>query len=105
MSSSRILKWLTGSFELILAIPLLGAAIVIGSWYSVLGLMFVLHLVTLILSSKNREPIYGSVLGIVTSLLAWIPIVGWVLHLITAILLMVSASQKSQHPSNPTYPV
>lgn len=104
MSASKALKWITGSFEIVLAIPILGAAIVLGSVYSVLGLMFVLHLVTLILSSKNNEPIYGSVLGIVTSLVAWIPFVGWVLHLITGILLMVSAAQKSRHVSNHTFP-
>lgn len=104
MSASKALKWITGSFEIVLAIPLLGAAIVIGSVYSVLGLMFILHVITLILSSKNNEPIYGSVLGIVTSLLAWIPFVGWVLHLITGILLMVSAGQKPRHSSNHTYP-
>ncbi len=105
MSASKALKWITGSFEIILAIPLLGAAIVIGSVYSVLGLMFILHVVTLILSSKNNEPIYGSVLGVITSLLAWIPFVGWVLHLITGILLMVSAAQKSRNSSNHhTYP-
>jgi hypothetical protein len=104
LSASRALKWITGSFEIILAIPFLGAAIVIGTWYSALGFMFIFHLITLILSLKNNESIYGSVLGIVTSLVAWIPIVGWVLHLITGILLMVSGGQKTRYPSNHTYP-
>ncbi|AIQ47411.1 membrane protein [Paenibacillus sp. FSL R7-0273] len=101
MTSSRTLKWITGAFEIILAIPILGAAIVMGSWYTVLGLTFILHLVTLILSSKNKEAYYGSVLGIITSLLAWIPFVGWVLHLITGILLMVTASQRSRRVTDP----
>jgi len=61
------MKWITGLFEIILAIPILGAAIVVFSGYSVLGFMFIFHLITLILSSKNNESIYGSVLGIVTS--------------------------------------
>ncbi|WHY22164.1 hypothetical protein QNH28_01515 [Paenibacillus sp. G2S3] len=104
MSASKAMKWITGSFEIILAIPILGAAIVIGTWYSALGFMFILHLITLILSLKNNESIYGSVLGIVTSLLAWIPIVGWVLHLITGIVLMVSGGQKTRYPSNHIYP-
>ncbi|GGF65934.1 hypothetical protein GCM10010912_08730 [Paenibacillus albidus] len=104
MSSSRVLKWLTGAFEIVLAIPFLGGALVIGSGYSALGLMFILHLITLILSSKNREPFYGSVVGILTSLIAWIPIVGWVMHLISGILLMVSAAQKPRN-DHPTYPV
>lgn len=104
MSTSKAMKWITGSFEIILAIPILGAAIVVFSGYSVLGFMFIFHLITLILSLKNNESIYGSVLGIVTSLLAWIPFVGWVLHLITGILLMVSGGQKTRHSSNHTYP-
>lgn len=104
MSASKAMKWITGSFEIILAIPFLGATIVVFSGYSVLGFMFIFHLITLILSLKNNESIYGSVLGIVTSLLAWIPFVGWVLHLITGILLMVSGGQKTRYPSNRTYP-
>ncbi|MNO44947.1 hypothetical protein D3C76_352040 [compost metagenome] len=104
MSASRALKWITGSCEIILAIPFLGAAIVVFSGFSVLGLMFILHLVTLIVSSRYQESIYGSVLGIITSLLAWIPFVGWGLHLITGILLMVSGGQKTRYPSNRTYP-
>ncbi|MDH6370772.1 hypothetical protein M2444_002557 [Paenibacillus sp. PastF-3] len=103
MSASKSMKWITGSCEIILAIPFLGAAIVMFSGYSVLGLMFILHLVTLIVSSKNQESIYGSVLGIITSLLAWIPFVGWGLHLITGILLMVSGGQKTRYPSNRNY--
>lgn len=96
------MKWVTGSFELLLAIPFLGGLIVMGSGYSVLGLAFILHAVTLVLSSRDKEPIYGSVVGIITSALAWIPILGWLLHLITAILLMVSAAQKS-HRNHHTY--
>lgn len=101
MTGSRVMKWITGSFELVLAIPVIGGSIVITSWYTVLGVMFVLHLVTLVLSSKNNEPKYGSVMGIVTSLLAWIPFLGWLLHLLTAIFLMVTASQKSKHAAGP----
>lgn len=93
MTNSRTLKWVTGGMEAVLAIPILGGIIVLGSLYWALVVMFILHLITLILSNKNDEPFYGSVLGIVTSLLAWIPFLGWGLHLITAILLMVSAAK------------
>lgn len=96
LTSSRILKWVTGALEILLAIPMLGAAIVMGSYYTVLGVMLVLHIITLVLSSTNNEPKYGSILGIVTSLVAWIPFVGWVLHLLSGIFLMVSAAQKAK---------
>lgn len=101
MSSSKVLKWVTGAFELFLAIPVLGGAIVIASWYSVLGVMLVLHIITLVLSLRNNEAMYGSVLGIVTSLVAWIPFVGWLMHLLSAIFLMVSAAQRSRDPHRP----
>lgn len=103
MSNAKVLKWLTGIIELVLAIPILGGIIVMGSGYSVLGLMFILHLVTLIVSNKDNETIYGSIMGIVTSLLAWIPILGWLLHLISGILLMISAIQKPRYNSNHTF--
>jgi len=101
MTSSRILRWVTGSMELVLAIPVLGGLIVMGSSYVALGLMLILHIITLILSANNKEPIYGSVLGVVTSLIAWIPFLGWIMHLLSAILIMVSAAQKSKQSAPP----
>lgn len=93
MTPSRILRWVTGALEIVLAIPLIGATIVVGFLYIPLVVMFVLHILTLILSNSNREPSHGSILGIITSLVAWIPFVGFVMHLITGILLMVSAAR------------
>ena len=58
--------------------------------------MLILHIITLVMSIRQNGTIYGSVLGIVTSLIAWIPFVGWVMHVITAIFLMVSASKPEQ---------
>ena len=102
MSSSRIMKWVTGGLELLLGIPVLGGSIVISLVWTPLGIMLALHIVTLILSKKYNEPAHGSVLGIVTSLIAWIPFLGMVMHLITAIFLMISAAkepnQRSGHP-------
>ena len=94
MTSSKVLKWITGAFEIFLGIPVLGGLIIIGTYYTPLFVMFILHIVTLILSTKNREAKYGSILGIVTSLVGWIPIVGMILHIISGILLMVSAAKK-----------
>lgn len=94
MSVSRILKWVTGSFEALLGIPLVGASIVIGSYYTVLPVMLVLHIVTLVLTKRNNGHATGSVLGIVTSCVAWIPFVGMVMHILTAIFLMIGAGTK-----------
>jgi len=93
MSTSRTLKWVTGSLELLLGIPVLGGLIVMGFWYVPLAIMLVLHIVTLIISANENHPRYGSVLGIVTSLVAWIPIVGMIMHILSAIFLYVSAAK------------
>lgn len=95
MSNSRILRLITGVLELFLAIPVLGGFIIISMAYVPLMVMLVLHLVTLIVSNQDREPRYGSVMGIITSVLAWIPFLGWALHLITGALLLISALRGS----------
>lgn len=87
------MRLVTGALELFLAIPILGGFIIISMAYVPLAVMFVLHLVTLVLSNQDREPRYGSAMGIITSVLAWIPILGWALHLITGLLLLYSTLQ------------
>ncbi len=94
MSVSRILKWVTGGLEAILGIPVLGGLIVVGFLWTPLVVMFILHIVTLVFSSRENGDKAPSILGIVTSCVGWIPFVGMVLHIITAILLMISAAKK-----------
>lgn len=94
MSVSRILKWVTGGMEALLAIPLFGASIVIGSYYTVLPIMLVLHIATLVLTKRDNGHSVGSILGIVTSCIAWIPFIGMVMHTLSAIFLMIGASKE-----------
>ncbi|MFJ7970686.1 hypothetical protein [Psychrobacillus sp. NPDC096389] len=93
MSPSKVLKWVTGGLEALLGIPILGATIVIGFLWIPLGVMLILHIITLVLTSKEEGSIRGSVLGIVTSCIAWIPFVGMVMHIISAIFLMIDAAK------------
>jgi hypothetical protein len=94
MSTSRILKWITGGLEAFLGIPILGGLIVFGFLYTPLLVMLVLHIITLVFTIIENGDKAPSILGIVTSCIAWIPIVGMIMHIITAILLMVSASRR-----------
>lgn len=94
MSTSRILKWITGGLEAFLGIPILGGLIVFGFLYTPLLVMLVLHIITLVFTIQENGDKAPSILGIVTSCIAWIPIVGMIMHMITAILLMVSASRR-----------
>ncbi|TMW72276.1 hypothetical protein [Alteribacter natronophilus] len=93
MSTSRILKWVSGGLEAILGIPILGGMIVISLAYTPLLFMLALHIVTLVLTKKDGGASTGSILGIITSCIAWIPFVGMVMHILTAIFLMVDASK------------
>lgn len=93
MSASRILKWVTGALEAILGIPVLGAAIVIGLLWFPLAIMLVLHIITLVLTKKDGGASVGSILGIITSCVAWIPGVGIIMHILSAIFLMINAAK------------
>lgn len=96
MSSSRTMKWITGGLEALLAIPFLGGTIVIGFSYTPLLVMLILHVITLVMTLKQNGKIYGSVLGIITSLVGWIPFLGWTMHVITAVFLIISAAKPEQ---------
>lgn len=91
MNISTGMKWITGVAEAGLAIPLIGGIIVMGSGYNVLGVMFILHAITLVLSIRDMTGKSASILGLVTSAVSIIPFIGWFMHLITAIALVVSA--------------
>ncbi|WP_342514510.1 hypothetical protein MKY34_07210 [Sporosarcina sp. FSL K6-1522] len=88
---STIMKWVTAVAEGFLAIPIIGGAVILGTSYSALTVMFVLHAITLILSIRDRQGKAASILGLVTSVVSVIPVFGWFMHLVTAIALFVSA--------------
>lgn len=91
MKTSTMLKWGSAIFELVLAVPIIGGLIVMGTSYVALGFAFVLHLITLIVSTREQRSTTASIAGIITSVLGWIPFLGWLLHTVTAIMLLISA--------------
>ncbi|WP_322907631.1 hypothetical protein [Paenibacillus campi] len=86
-----VLKWLTFALEALMAIPLIGGTFVISYGYVPLFVAFVLHLIALVLAVRARRSPFGNALGIVTSAIAWIPLIGWVMHTITALVLLVES--------------
>ncbi|WP_335872605.1 hypothetical protein [Bacillus sp. 2205SS5-2] len=102
MKTSTILKWITGAFEAILGIPFIGGVIVVSFAWTPLVLLLLLHIVSLVFSIKEDESKTGNILGIVTNCIAWIPFVGMVMHIITAIVVLIDAyrSQARQQSSN-----
>ena len=92
----KLLKWVTGALEALLGIPVLGGTIVVSLLWLPLLFMLVLHIVTLVLAKKANMSANGNVLGIVTSWLAWIPFVGMILHILSAIFIMMDAARKEE---------
>ncbi|OCA88681.1 hypothetical protein A8F94_24050 [Bacillus sp. FJAT-27225] len=90
-NTSTTLKWVSGGLEFLLGVPLLGAFIVISTGYSALFFMAILHIVTIVFASRENEPKGGNILGLITSLIAWIPFVGMFMHMVSAIVILIDA--------------
>lgn len=97
MSPAKILKWVTGGLEALLGVPILGATIIISLLWTPLAIMLVLHIITLIFTKNEGGSGAGSILGIVTSCLAWIPFVGLIMHILSAIFLMIEAAKSDSN--------
>jgi len=91
-SNVRTLKWISGGYEAFLGIPILGGSIVIGFGYVPLFIALILHIITLVMAKKAGVSANGSIFGIITSCLAWIPIVGMILHILSAIFILIGAA-------------
>ncbi len=94
MMAAKVLKLISGGLEALLGIPIIGGSIILGLAWTPLAVMLLLHIATLIVSVKNDVKIHGSILGIVTSVVGWIPFVGMTMHIITAVLLLIDGSQQ-----------
>ncbi|WP_088005728.1 hypothetical protein [Indiicoccus explosivorum] len=92
MRTAVALLWLTGIFEALLGIPFLGGSFILSTGWGALGVMFLLHAVTLFFCIRQRAPKAGPILGLITSVIGIIPILGMVMHWITAIVLFVTAA-------------
>ncbi len=97
MSVVNILKWVSGGLEAFFGIPVIGGTIILSFLWTPLAFMFVLHLVTLVFAIITNKNKHGSILGIITSCIAWIPIVGMVMHIITAIFLLIDAYREYKY--------
>ena len=87
MKTHKIFQLITAILESILAVPFLGAVIILGLGWSPLFLMLILHIVTLLFCNEVNAEKKGSILGILASVLGWIPIVGLLLHIVTTFFL------------------
>ncbi len=92
----RLLKWISAGIEAFLGIPVLGGTIIIATGWAPLGIMFIFHIVLVVFSSKAGEKAAGNIVGIITSIVAFIPVLGMIMHLVTAaVIALETAGQKS----------
>lgn len=89
----RVLKWIAGSLELFLGIPVIGGLVILSLFWTPLLIMLIIHIFGLVLCSKAGKAKSGHILGIVASALGWIPFLGMILHIVTAIIIMVEAAK------------
>lgn len=90
-SLAKLLKWATFLYEAFLAIPFIGGIFVVANGWAPLGIAFLLHALTIVVMLRERGPFIGNALGVVTSFIALIPVVGWIMHALTAIVLFVES--------------
>nr|WP_208528099.1 hypothetical protein [Jeotgalibacillus sp. R-1-5s-1] len=95
MRISTVLKWITGGLEAFWAIPVLGGSIIAFTAWTPLWIMLALHIVTLIFAMREFTSKTGSIFGIVTSIIGIIPFVGFIMHLVTSIILLIDASRST----------
>lgn len=96
----KTLKWISGVLEAILGIPILGGSIVLGLGWTPLWVMLIFHIVVLVLSKRVGVNAHGNILGIVTSAIGWIPIVGMIMHILSALFILFDAARSKDKDSD-----
>lgn len=104
MSPGKLLILISAICEGVLGIPLVGGFIVMGFSYTPLAAMFILHIVTLIVVARENQSKAGSILGIVTSCIAWVPFLGMFMHWVACIVLFVIFAKYTERPNHPNPP-
>lgn len=89
----NILKWVSGGIEALLGIPVLGGTIILSMAWVPLFIMLAFHIIIVVFSYKAGIKANGNILGIVTSVVGFIPGIGMIMHLLSAVLILVDAAQ------------
>lgn len=93
----NVLKWITGSIELFLGIPIVGGTIILSLAWIPLFVMMAFHVIILIIVLRNKHAFpVGNAIGLGASVLGFIPGLGMVLHLVAAVFIFMEAWQTHQ---------
>ncbi|UTR06999.1 hypothetical protein MM326_02905 [Alkalihalobacillus sp. LMS6] len=94
-----IYKIITGIVEASLGFPFVGGSVILSLYWTPLLVMLLLHIIGFRISRRANVSTTGHTLGIVTSSLGWIPVVGMTLHIITAFYLLFEGFMGKDHSS------
>lgn len=100
---SMLFKLIAIISEGILGIPVVGGSIVLAFVWIPLVIMLFIHILGLIFANMEGKSTTGHILGIITSVLGWIPFLGWILHCVTFIVLLtdiIADSKNNQRNKN-----
>ncbi|MCI1883057.1 MAG: hypothetical protein LKI94_12795 [Sporolactobacillus sp.] len=92
MKTSHILKWVSGGYEVLLGFPIVGGLLIVSFLWTPLVIALALHVITLVFCNQDHTNYHGSILGIIASIIGFIPFVGMVMHMITAVFLLIDAA-------------
>ncbi|MBK3496072.1 hypothetical protein JFL43_14615 [Viridibacillus sp. YIM B01967] len=76
-------------YELLLAIPILGGAIMVGSGYSALVTALIIHAIVFALRFVTGHSKVVPIMSILLTLLTWIPLIGWAIHVLIAVAYLI----------------
>lgn len=89
MEFQRTYKIALGLIELFFAIPILGGAIILANSWIPLILLVILHAMGTYYANENGKRKIGHILGIVGNIIAFIPVIGWLVHVIVGVTLLI----------------
>lgn len=76
-------------FELFLALPVIGGITVIAAGYATITIAIIIHLIALVARVSTGRSKVVPIIAIILTLLTWVPVVGWLMHVIITVLYFI----------------
>jgi len=86
-----VLKWCSFGFELFFGMPSFGRFLVVISANILPILLAIVYIFTLILARNHGQYTIGSIAGLITLVIEYISPLAWIMHLITALIVLVES--------------
>jgi hypothetical protein len=87
------LKWCSFGFELFFGMPIFGRFLVLITANILPLILGIVYLITLYLARNHGQFTIGSIAGLITLFIEYISPLAWIMHLITAVILLFESIQ------------